>query len=202
MNVFERTIEGLEGRGIEGRFFNDRQQLVEALLGEISDDSTVAFGGSMTLETLGLYENLTDRGNRVLWHWKTEKEKIPETLKQALLADVYLSSMNAITEDGRIVNIDGTGNRTAAMFFGPNKVILVAGKNKICPDMDCAIKRIKEVACPKNAERLNRSVPCRLTGKCADCRSPQRMCMVTTVIEIKPPTMDFKVFLVDEELGY
>ena len=202
MDILKNTLKGLEKRGIEGKCFIEQSDLITAILEEIPTDATVAFGGSVTLRDLGLFETLSNRGNKVLWHWKTEKEKVPEILKQALFADVYLSSVNAIVEDGRIINIDGTGNRTAAMFFGPKKVILIVGKNKLCVDMDSAIKRIKEVACPKNAERLNRDTPCRFTGKCSDCKSQQRMCTVTTIIEAKPPTMDFKVFLVNEDMGY
>lgn len=117
-------------------------------------------------------------------------------------ADVYVSSSNAVIEDSRILNIDGTGNRIASMFFGPPRVIIIAGKNKLAPDYSSALERIKTVACPKNAERLNRNLPCRFTGKCQDCRSPERMCQVTVLIENHLNQTSLEVWLVNEELGF
>ena len=117
-------------------------------------------------------------------------------------ADVYLTSSNAVIEDGRLLNIDGTGNRVAAMIFGPPRVIVIAGKNKLASDYEAALNRIQTVACPKNAERLNRNVPCRYTGKCEDCRSPERMCQFVVMIENHPDPAVIEVWLVDEDMGY
>ncbi len=117
--------------------------------------------------------------------------------------DVFLTSSNAITQDGRLVNTDGSGNRVNAMAFGPRKAIVVAGVNKIVPDLERALQRIKEVAVPLNCRRLNSSPPCIQAGKCVDCRVPQRVCRITTIIEWKPPFFsDYLVIIVGETLGY
>lgn len=196
------VIANLEKRHIEAKYFDSREDLVKTLLEEIDVKEKVAFGGSKTLDALGLYEKLSGRGNKVLWHWRVEKEKVMDTLREALFSDVYLSSCNALIEDGRIVNIDGNGNRVAATFFGPKKVYIITGVNKLSKDYDVAIERIKTVACPMNARRLNRNTPCAKVDKCMDCKGNDRMCTVTAIIEAKPPLMDFKVYIVNEELGY
>lgn len=196
------VIDNLGKRRIEAKYFENSEAVVKELMEEIGTDELVAFGGSKTLDALGLYEKLTERGNQVLWHWRVEKEKVTETLRKAIFSDMYLSSCNALTEDGRIINIDGTGNRVAATFFGPKKVRIIAGVNKLCPDYEAAINRIKTVACPLNARRLSRNTPCAKIDNCADCKGTERMCTVTAVLEAKPPTIDFKVYLVGESLGY
>jgi hypothetical protein len=119
-----------------------------------------------------------------------------------MTSDLFLSSVNAITMDGELVNIDGMGNRVNATNFGPKKVILVAGYNKIVEDVQEAIKRIKNVTAPMNARRLNLEVPCAKLGKCADCNSPNRMCRIVVILEWKPTWTDMLVILVGEELGY
>ncbi|SHJ97199.1 lactate utilization protein [Tepidibacter formicigenes] len=202
MKNIEIILKNLKSRRIEGKFFETREELKKELLNEISEDDIVAIGGSMTIEDLGLYNDLLDKGNKVLWHWKVKQEEKMDVLKKAIFSDVYLSSTNAILEDGRIVNIDGVGNRVAAMFFGPKKVRIICGINKICKDYDDAMNRITTVACPKNAKRLNRNTPCANLEKCMDCKSEERMCMVTSIIEAKPPTIDFKVYILNEEIGY
>lgn len=202
MEKFEVLAKNLKKRNIDSKFFEDRDELRRELINEISSDEVVGIGGSMTVEDLGLYDDLINRGNKVLWHWKAPVEERMNVLREAIFSDVYLSSANAITEEGRIINIDGVGNRVAAMFFGPKKVRIICGINKICKDYDDAINRIKTEACPNNARRLNRSVPCAAVDKCMDCKSEERMCMVTSIIEAKPPTIDFKVYILNEEIGY
>jgi hypothetical protein len=116
---------------------------------------------------------------------------------------VFLTSSNAITLEGQLVNIDGSGNRVNAMTFGPRKAIVVAGVNKIVPDLESAIRRIKEIAVPMNCKRLNYSPPCMAAGKCVDCRVPQRACRITSIIEWRPPFFsDYLVILVGENLGF
>lgn len=202
MNKLTHVAEQFEKRGISARVFPSRSEALVALLETIKDDQTTAFGGSMTLQELGAYEALMNSGKNVLWHWRVSSEKVPKLLKDAMNADVYVSSSNAVIEDGRLLNIDGVGNRTAALFFGPPRVIIIAGKNKLAPDYSSALERIKTVACPKNAERLNRNLPCRLTGKCQDCRSPERICQVSVLIENNLNQRSLEVWLVNEELGF
>lgn len=202
MERLRRAAEQFEKRGIRARVFDSASEVTALLLETIEPQKTVAFGGSVTLRDMGIYEALTDRGQKVLWHWKTAKEEAAQLRRNALNADVYLTSSNAVIEDGRLLNIDGTGNRVAAMIFGPPRVIVIAGKNKLTPDYAGALNRIQTVACPKNAERLNRNVPCRFTGKCEDCRSPERMCQFTVTIENRPEGSDIEVWLVNEDMGY
>ena len=202
MEMIQNVMKNLHDRKIENKYFGSREELVEELLKEISIEEIVAIGGSGTVESLGIYDKLIDRGNDVLWHWKVEPEKRMEIFKKALFSDVYLTSCNALTEDGKILNIDGNGNRVAAMFFGPKKVRIICGVNKIAKDYDDAMNRIKTVACPQNARRLERKTPCAVTENCSDCKSPDRMCTVTTIIEQKPPFVDFKVYILNEDIGY
>ena len=117
--------------------------------------------------------------------------------------DWYLCSTNAITMNAKLINIDGNGNRVAAMFGGPKKVVLVVGKNKLAADLESGMARVKAVACSKNAQRFGLDTPCAITGKCVDCHHAQRICSVTTIIEQKPRLLDeLHIVLVDEELGY
>jgi L-lactate utilization protein LutB len=202
MDKLYRVAKEIESRGMAARVFEKADQAADQLIKEIPKEAVVAFGGSVTLQEMGLYEKLKEQGNPVIWHWKVTAEEVAETRRQALLADVFITSSNAIIEDGRLLNIDGAGNRVAAMVFGPKRVIVIAGKNKLAPDYDRALARIKEIACPKNAERLGRDLPCRLTGKCADCRSPLRMCQCSFMIEHAITGQILEVWLINEELGY
>ena len=150
---------------------------------DLIGDRSVGIAGSATVRDLGLYEALTARGNTVYWHWKVEKPQVEATRIAAIGADVYLCSTNAVTEDGRLVNIDGTGNRLAGMIYGPKTVILTVGRNKLVKDFDEAIARIKRDACGPNARRQNFKTPCSIDNVCRDCRPPVRMCNVTAITE-------------------
>lgn len=165
-------------------------------------DRSVGIAGSATVRDLGLYEALTECGNEVFWHWKVEKPQVEETRIKAIGADVYLCSSNAVTEDGRLVNIDGTGNRLAGMIYGPKTVILAVGRNKVVKDYDEAIARIKRDACPGNARRQGFQTPCALTGECHDCRPPARMCNVTAITEYPSRRHEaYRIILIDEDMG-
>lgn len=198
----EQVKKNLEKNGFDVEIMPNAAAVKDALLKEIPADVVVGFGGSMTVKDTGIYEALVERGNKTLWHWETAPENRAAICKEALVSDVYLSSANALLEDGEILNIDGNGNRVSALFYGPKKVILVIGKNKIAKDYDSGLERIQTIACPQNARRLGRKTPCATLGRCTDCDSPDRMCMVTSLIEKKPPTMAYKIYLVNEELGF
>lgn len=198
----ENTIKALKNNNFKARYFDDSKTAFNVLLNEISVSDKVGIGGSMTISELGLPKALVDRGNTVYFHWlETTPEGMDNARRNASTADVYLTSTNALTEKGQLVNIDGTGNRVTAMVFGPKKVYVVCGVNKITEDIDGAMKRIKENTY-KNARRLNLKTPCAITGKCNDCNSPQRMCNVTTIIEKKPSKIDIEVIIIGESLGY
>lgn len=198
----DQVKKNLEKNGFDVEIVPNSAAVKDALLSEIPKDAVVGFGGSVTVQETGVYEALMERGNKTLWHWQTAPEDRAAVCKEALFSDVYLSSANALLEEGEILNIDGNGNRVSALFYGPKKVILVIGRNKIAKDYEAGLERIRTVACPQNAIRLNRKTPCASLNRCTDCDSPDRMCMVTSLIEKKPPTMAYKIYLVDEELGF
>lgn len=189
-----------EKHGYIVKTFNNTSDTIEELLKDIELEDTIGFGGSSTILDMGIYELLENRGNSVYWHWKVDNKK--DALVNAKSTSVYISSVNAITEDGKIVNMDGTGNRVASMIYGHNKVFLVVGKNKIFKDYAAAIQRIQTVAAPKNAERLKINTPCRFTGKCNDCDSPDRMCNAEAILHRRPNGTNIHLYLVDEELGF
>ena len=191
-----KTIHNLEARGFKVSHFESAQEAAAWIAGQVSG-KTVGIGGSKTVEALGLFEKLSE-DNTVYWHWKTPGR---DTLKSAALTDVYLCSANAISEDGEIFNIDGTGNRIAATVFGHEKVFIVAGVNKIAPDFDAALKRARNVAAVKNCARFGKKTPCQTDGVCHDCRSPERICRALTVLWAPMNGMETEVVLIDEELG-
>ena len=172
--------------------------LALALIGKRS----VGIGGSKTVKQIGLYDALAAQGNETHWHWTVDKEHKKQERDLAVASEVYVCSANALLLDGRIIEIDGTGNRVAGLLYGPPCVILIVGKQKLCPDYDTAIARIKRDACPENARRLGVDTPCAATGVCHDCRPPARMCNATVIIEYPLRIhKEFHVILVDEELG-
>ncbi|MDR3077216.1 MAG: lactate utilization protein [Planctomycetota bacterium] len=168
------------------------EYLEQSLRGE-----TIGFGGSVTLRDMGLYERL-GKNNTVIWHWKT-----PEARNRYPEFTAYLTSVNAASETGELVNIDGAGNRVAASIFGPKKVFFILGSNKVRPDLASAIDRARNVASPLNAKRLERKTPCVASGKCHDCSSPERICGVMS-IHMRPliGAERSEVVLIEEPLGY
>ena len=196
MNL-EKTVESLKLRGFKVSCFESGAEAAEYMVNEISG-KTVRIGGSQTALQLGLYEKLGEN-NKVYWHWK---EPGSETRKSANAADVYISSANAISEDGEILSIDGTGNRLAAQVFGHEKVYIVTGTNKICPDFDSALHRARNTAAVKNCGRFNISTPCKEDGKCHDCRCEDRICNALLVLWGPMMGMETEVIIINEELGY
>ncbi len=202
MEKIEVLIKNLEKRKIPARYFETKEAAAKAILEEISPEETVTIGGSMTIKDMNLYEDLKNAGNKVLWHWMVAPEERKALLKEAAFTDVFLSSTNAITEGGELVNIDGVGNRVSGMYFGHKKVIVVCGINKICTDVISAMDRVKQSACPQNAKRMNLKTPCAITNECNDCLSAERMCNITTIISHKPMSTELKVYIVGEALGF
>jgi len=206
--VLSRTREALERNQFKVLVALSKKDAVEKVLELIPLDAKVGVGGSMTIRELGLIEALTRRGNRVVHHWIPDvpfSDWLP-FMMEAHNSDVFLCSSNAVTEDGKLVNIDSTGNRVASMIFGPKKVIVIAGKNKIVKDVDAGLKRLKRVAGPLNAKRHNLvELPCVITGLCTDCNSPKRICRVITILERAPNRVrspNITVVLVADELGF
>lgn len=201
--VVEKTIGNLERNGFTVRYFSNSMDAKNAIISEIHPDETVGFGGSVTVDRMGIYNALKDRGNPVFWHWYSANgEDRKEILRNAAISDIYLSGTNAITEEGSLVNIDGTGNRISSMLFGHKKVFLIAGVNKITRNYEEAILRIKNVASPPNARRLKRNTPCAELDKCMNCQSEDRICKATLIIDRQPGGVPITLFLIDESLGY
>ena len=198
------AIKALKANDFDALYAENKKEALEKAISFIEKDATVGIGGSVTIRDIGLLEALDKQGNTIFAHWEkasTPQEK-EDIRKDALTSDIYLTSSNAITLDGQLVNIDGTGNRVAAMAFGPKKVLVIAGANKLVDTLDEAFSRIRNIAAPLNGMRLNKKTPCALTGQCTDCDSADRMCKVSAVIEKKPNLSDITVMLVGESLGY
>lgn len=200
--MFDVLKKSLENKGYEVLTFATGTEAAEAL-DERIDGKTVGIGGSLTVHQMGLFEKLSGH-NTVYWHDEVPEGMTPvQTRSAATRAQVYVSSVNGISEQGEIVNIDNTGNRVAAISYGPEEVFLIAGKNKVAPDFEAALHRARNVAAPLNAKRLNRKTPCAVKAdRCYDCKSPDRICRNLSVLWTKPAGAHYTVVLIDEELGY
>lgn len=201
----EKLLElkkNLEEKGYRAEVFATKEEAVAYIDSQI-DGRTVGIGGSQTVREMNLFGALK-KHNEVYWHGeKPENMTVLETRKAAVASSVYISSVNAVSMDGMIVNIDGTGNRVAGTTFGPDDVYYVIGCNKVAEDVDSAIYRARNVAAPKNAQRLSRKTPCAVKGdKCYDCKSPERICRTLSVMWCAPEGRSYHVILVGEELGY
>ncbi len=201
---YEALEKTLTKRGFMVHSVKDAAEAQELAFSLIKDGESVGFGGSFTVQRqLDLYNQLDARGHKVYSHWFAADKN--QARADAGAADWYLASTNALLSDGRLINIDGTGNRVASMLIGPNKVMLFIGKNKyVDGGLDDGIARIKRDACPPNARRHKfEKLPCGITGQCANCDNDQRMCRVTTIIEYPTRAIkEFHLVLIDEELGY
>ena len=200
----KRAVEALRRNGFDAVFCPTAADAVKAVLDLVPGTASVGMGGSWTVSRLGLPAKLAAKGCEILDHANPAlgaDEKLAMRRRQ-LLCDVFLTGTNAVTLDGELVNTDGFGNRVAAMIFGPGKVIVVAGANKVVRDVAQAEERIMMVAAPLNNRRLNTGNPCTKTGECMDCDSPSRICNVTTVMHKRPRSTDIHVILLGEELGF
>ena len=200
----KKSAEKLKAHGFEAIYVRTKEDAAVEILKYVTPSASVGVGGSITIRSLGILEKLREKGHTILDHWVPglSKDQSLEIRKAQMTSDLFLSSSNAITMNGELVNIDGIGNRVNAINFGPGKVILVAGYNKIVGDVDEAMKRVKNEASPPNTRRLNYDLPCAKLGWCTDCNSPDRACRVIMIHERKPMFTDILVILVGEELGY
>lgn len=194
--AFETVKNELEGRGFSVKTFATGGEAAAYLDGVI-DGRTVGIGGSVTVQELGLYDKLASH-NEVHWHWAGG----PAERDAAMQTQVYITSANGLAETGEIINIDGTGNQVAATLYGHEKVYFVIGRNKLAPTYDTALWRARNIAGPKNAQRLNRKTPCAVKGdKCYDCKSPDRICRGLVVLWRPMMGAETEIILVDEDLG-
>lgn len=201
----KKAVAALNNNRFKAEYCPNAEEAKKRALEIAAGATTVGFGGSRTITDLEIAEALTSNGATILNHGNPElsPEEKMALMKQQQTCSVFFSSANAITLDGAIVNIDGVGNRVSAMIFGPEKVIIVAGRNKLVDGDICdAIKRIKALACPPNTYRLGKKTPCAETGICVNCNSPERICNVTTILEKCPRLTDIYVLVVNEEMGF
>ncbi len=194
----DKTVAGFKNHSFDAIYAADRQEALARVLEIVPEGASVAVPGSATVREIGVVESLEEKGHQVFDHWK---DKDPSVRKKQQTADVIITSANAASMTGEIVNMDGIGNRVAPTIFGPAQVIFVVGKNKIAEDLDSARKRVKEVAAPKRAKELGMKTPCAETGECNDCNSPSRICRAEVIIHRPPSLTKTAVVIVDEELG-
>lgn len=199
MADFEKARKNLENRGFRAHVFATGAEAAD-YLAQTLHNTCIGIGGSVTIDEIGVYDRLS-ADNDVIWRWK---KPTPDSRERGAAAETFLCSANGVSETGEIVNIDGYGNRVAPTIYGPQRVFLVVGKNKIAPDLNGAIDRARNIAAPLNARRLNRHTPCAVgEPRCHDCRSPEKICGVMTVFFMPPTSIkEFHVLLVNEDLGY
>ena len=199
---FSKVTGNLTALGYKVREFGTAEEAARWLDTEI-DCCTVGLGGSETLHEMGLYGMLSTHNTVYSHHVIKDGMTADELRRAACRADIYLSSVNGLSEDGEIINIDGCGNRVSSVFYGPRKVFLVIGENKIAPDYSKALWRARNIAGPMNARRLGKKTPCAVKAdRCYDCKSPDRICRELAVLWACPMGADISVILVHENLGY
>ena len=197
----ETLKKNFEDHKFHTSFFETKEEAAAYLKEKIHGEQ-VGFGGSVTLQEMGLYDILKE-DNDMAWHWRDDMPAA-EARKKAMSSTVYILSANGVAETGELVNIDGTGNRVAASLFGPKRVFYIVGKNKIAPDLSGALKRAKNIACTRNAVRLGVATPCRASADdhCYNCSSPARICNATVILERPMNGMETEIVFINEELGY
>lgn len=201
--IADTVIKNLTKRKIEGYYVNNKEEALEKALSLISSNDIISFGGSVTLEEIGLLNALEKSNYQVLDRRKAKNEEETASIyRQVFSSDVYFMSSNAITLDGELINIDGNGNRVSALIFGPKSVILIAGMNKLSSNIDEGILRVHNFASPPNTLRLNFNTPCNKTGQCHQCLSDECICCQTVITRMSRIPNRIKVILVGEELGY
>jgi hypothetical protein len=204
MSDIQTALDALNRKGFNAVYAADADAAKDIVMSLIADTDSVGAGGSITLDEIGLLDALADSGRTVystILAGRRGGDK-EEARRLGVTADVYVSSTNALTLEGDLINIDGSGNRVAGMIYGPQKVIIVAGRNKLTKNPHTAIARIKKEACPPNARRLGLDTPCGIQGVCTDCDSPQRMCNVVVRIQRPPIGKEYHVILIDGDFGY
>ncbi len=202
--IADQLIENLKKRHMEGHYFHNKEDLIAFLDEDLKSDETITSGGSATLKELGVIDYLSnredvkylDRGHA------NNRDEVEEIMRKAFTSDSFFMSTNAITRDGILVNIDGNGNRVSALIFGPKKVYVICGTNKICGDYETAYARTKDLACPPNCIRLDMNTPCAKTGKCANCISDDCICNQIVYTRNSRQPNRIKVLIIDGEWGF
>lgn len=196
-----KVIAGLKSRNMTGYYAKDKEEACKIALTLIPKGSSITMGGCMSAHEVGLFD-IVKQSEDYNFIDRYEEEDFEAAMRKAYSADVYLASANAITEDGVMVNIDGNSNRVSAIAYGPKKVIFIVGMNKVCDDIDGAMKRARNVAAPINAQRFNLSTPCSKTGSCLNCKSPDTICCQFLITRFSKHKDRIHVILVNDDLGF
>lgn len=199
-----QLIKAFEANNMTCMFVKNQEELRHYLKGILTSQKKVAVGGSVTLNQLGVIDLMRESDVNFIDRYEEglSRDEMLERFREGFFADLFVTSTNALTMDGCLYNIDGTGNRVAAMIFGPKEVIVIAGLNKICQDEQEAIAHIQGCSAPANAMRLNKKTPCVKTGHCMDCHSPDRICSSYVKLGYQGQVNRIKVIIVEENLGY
>lgn len=202
--VGHRVVEALQKNEFDAQYFETLDEAADFIMKHVSPEMKVGFGGSMTIKGMGIQDKVQAVGGKVLDHGTPglTRAEVVAVAREELLSDLYLCSSNAVTLDGKLVNIDGMGNRVSALSFGPKKVIVVISVNKVCKDEQAAFERLEGIASPMNNKRLNIPNPCTKTGICMNCQGPTRICRVYSVIRRRPAATDMTVIITGESAGY
>lgn len=196
-------IGQLEKRHMKGYYCSTKEDALELALSMMPEGSSISWGGSESIKEIGLLDALYEKNTYTLYdRSKATPAQADEMVRKAYFSDFYLMSSNAITLNGELINIDGTGNRVSALIFGPKKVIMIIGMNKVVPNVEAGIHRVQNTASPQNAIRLHKQTPCGIKGICGDCLSPDCMCMHTVITRNSRDTDRLHIILVGENLGY
>ena len=198
----ESVVKALKERYFDALYCESSSDAINAVLSMIPEKSSITWGGSMTIRDIGLTERLKAGDYTVYDRDEAKPEERAEFAKKHFFSDFYLTSTNALTEDGILFNIDGMGNRVASMIYGPKNVIVVVGVNKIVKNLDTAVSRARSIAATTNAQRFNIDTPCKKTGKCADCKSSDCICSYMVATRMSNPHGRIKVIIVGEDLGF
>lgn len=196
------TVKNLKKRHFDAYYCESREEAVTTALSLIKEGDTVTWGGTMTLAESGLRRALDDYPCTVIDRDAVPPEERGEIMRRAFFADVFIMSANAISADGELVNIDGTANRVAALCFGPRSVIVIAGMNKVTPDLTSALSRARNVAATRNVQRFDVDTPCKKTGVCSDCKCADSICSQVVVTRLARPEGRIKVILCGEDMGF
>jgi len=195
----ETVIKGLKSRNMTGYYAKNKEEALKLALGLIEKGSSITMGGCMSAKEIGLVSALKEGDYHFIDRTKLEPR---EALLAAYDADIFLSSANAMTDDGILVNIDGNANRVSCIAQGPKKVLFLISMNKVCTDLDSAMKRARNVAAPANTQRFDVKTPCKITGKCSDCKSPDTICCQFLITRYSRHPERIHVILVNEDLGF
>ncbi len=197
-----KVVKAMESRHFEAYYCGTKEEALKKALELIPEGSVVAWGGSVTMNEIGLSEALHSGNYQLIDRDAAPPEERRKLMRQGLLADYFISGANAVSEDGEIVNIDGMGNRVGAIVYGPDHVVIIAGMNKVAKTLEDAVKRARTIAAPINKQRFGGTTPCVKTGSCGDCKAEDCICCQMLVTRVCRPAGRIKVILVGEELGF